>query len=286
MNQNQLPGKSTKPEQNPLQSWVLAQTPPTWQMLVTPLERLVQGFEPISLMQMEAVALLNRTDTKFIMTQENLLTALTALQQDYWMLAVKDRRLNHYRTLYFDLPDFDLYRMNVNGRANRYKVRSREYTDSGLSFLEVKHKTSKGRTIKDRMQTQNPVIEMNSAFGTWLQEIFPVNYCCLESKLWNTFTRLTLVNKLYPERVTLDVDLAFQANHRAIYLGGLVIAELKMDVCNERSPFWEQMRAQHIHPRGFSKYCIGVAMTYEHVKKNSLKPKLRWIDKLTQGKAA
>lgn len=283
MSLNQWPRKPTKPEQNPIQSWVLVPNPSTWQTLVTPLESLAQGFERISLKQMEAVALLNRTDTKFILTQENLLTALAALQKDYWMLAVNECRLNHYRTLYFDLPDFEMYRMHVNGRANRYKVRSREYTDSGLSFLEVKHKTPKSRTIKDRIQTQLPVMDMRGDMAAWLQEIFPVNSCCLEPKLWNTFTRLTLVNKKYPERVTLDVDLAFQANNCVIHLDNLVIAELKMDVCNQRSPFWEQMRAQHIRPNGFSKYCIGVAMTYDHVKKNALKPKLHWIYKLTQG---
>ena len=99
MNPNQWPGKPTKPEHNPIQSWVLAPMPSTWQTLVTPLESLAQGFEPISLKHMEAVALLNRTDTKFIMTQENLMTALLPLHKDYWMLAVNDFRLNHYRTL-------------------------------------------------------------------------------------------------------------------------------------------------------------------------------------------
>ncbi len=63
------------------------------------------------------------------------------------------KRLNHYRTLYFDTPDFELYLLHVNGRADRYKVRSREYTDTHLSYLEVKHRTPKDRTIKERLST-------------------------------------------------------------------------------------------------------------------------------------
>ena len=95
-------------------------------------------FAPITLENMVSVALLNRTETKFTMPIGKLLSILPAIRQDYQMLSVCGQRLSHYRTLYFDTPDFDLYRMHVNGYADRYKVRSREYTVSGLSFLEVK----------------------------------------------------------------------------------------------------------------------------------------------------
>ena len=113
----------------------------------TTLDGLAAGFAPITLKEMDAVALLNRTDTKFVMTNAQLLSALAAVREDYWMLSVNGRRLNHYRTLYFDTPGFNLYNDHLTGRAERYKVRSREYVDTHLAFLEVKHKTRKDRTI-------------------------------------------------------------------------------------------------------------------------------------------
>jgi hypothetical protein len=56
-----------------------------------------QQFAPISLKEMDTVALLNRTDTKFILSWSVLRTI--ALQPDYRMLVVNGQRLNHYRTL-------------------------------------------------------------------------------------------------------------------------------------------------------------------------------------------
>jgi hypothetical protein len=258
---------------------------PAWGWSTRPSElvAVAAGFDPISLSQMESVALLNRTDTKFVMTTTQLMQALAAVQPNYWMLSAHGQRLNHYRTLYFDTPEFELYNLHVNGRADRYKVRSREYTDSRQSFLEVKHKTNKDRTIKDRLSTAQPVIRMTLETENWLHGVFPYDSRALEAKIWNTFTRLTLVSKQYCERVTLDVDLTFYMNQRTASLDGLAIAEVKMDRSTGESPFLAQMRAQKIHPRGFSKYCIGVSMLYDQVKKNGLKPKLLWLGKISTG---
>ena len=47
-----------------------------------------QGYTPISLMEMDSVALLDRFDTKFVMTHGQLLQALQELQNDYRILSV------------------------------------------------------------------------------------------------------------------------------------------------------------------------------------------------------
>jgi hypothetical protein len=176
-----------------------------------------------------------------------------------------------------------LYTAHVNGRAERYKVRSREYVDSRRSFLEVKHHTRTDRTIKTRLATARPVIQPTSDMNRWLNDVSPLDGNRLEPKLWNTFTRLTLVGKQWCERVTLDVDLTFYTDAAAARLNGLTIAEVKMDRGNSASPFLAQMRAQRIQPRGFSKYALGVALLHDRVKKNMLKPKLLWLDKLLGG---
>jgi hypothetical protein len=271
--------------QNRLQPWVVPDTEPGWCVAPKSLAALADDYESINLEQMEDVALLDRTDTKFVMSNWQLSQALAALQADYWMLAVDGKRLNHYRTLYFDSPGFELYLLHVNGRADRYKVRSREYTDTHLSYLEVKHRTPKDRTIKERLCTARPVTWMTAEAEEWLQEVYPYDSQALEPKLWNTFTRLTLVSKQRCERVTLDVDLTFHAGARMAHLDNIAIAEVKMERGNCHSPFMQQMHLQQVHRRGFSKYCIGVGLVYDGVKKNALKPKLLWLDKMTRGVA-
>lgn len=244
---------------------------------------LAAEFDPISLKEMDAVALLNRVDTKFVMSTGQLLAAVSEVRSNYWILEVNGQRLNHYRTLYFDTPDFQFFHDHVNGNAERYKVRSREYIDSQSSFLEVKHKTRKNRTIKNRIPTQKQIIRITPESNNWLSGIMPVDGNDLEPKLWNAFTRLTLVSKQFNERVTLDIDLMVYAADRVARLTGLAIAEVKMAMGNGDTPFLQQMRSRRIHAQGFSKYSIGVAMLYEQVKKNALKPKMMRINKLMEG---
>lgn len=240
-------------------------------------------FQPIGLKEMDAVALLNRVDVKYVLTTRDLLSAVRAVKKDYRILSVKGHRLNHYRTLYFDTPEFDLYSLHVNERADRYKVRSREYTDSNLSFLEVKHHTPLDRTIKNRIPTPAQVTEMNGEALEWLEGVFPYNGRALEPRLWNTFTRLTLVSRECCERVTVDVDLAFYAGGRMVRMGGLAVAEVKTEQAGVGSAFTRQLRSLRIRPGSISKYCIGVASLYCGVKKNALKPKLLSMQKLCGG---
>ncbi len=247
------------------------------------LETLTACFSPICLAEMDSVALLDRIDTKFVMPIEKLVKALASLQADYRILEVDGGRLNHYRTLYFDTPDFALYRQHVNERADRFKVRSREYLDSRLSFLEVKHRTRKDRVVKDRIPTDLPVAWFDAAARLWLKEVFPLDPRDLESKLWNTFTRITLVNQAGCERVTIDVDLAFYTAQRFVSLAGIAVAEVKQDRRSCPSPFLAQMQALRVHPQGFSKYCIGTALLYDQVKKNSLKARLLWLERNSIG---
>ena len=278
---NSTPWKTT-PRAQP-QPQTLPETAWSWYAPPSALETLAAGFDPISLKEMEAVALLDRLDTKFVLSSMQLLCVLADISRNYGMLCIGSQRLNPYRTLYFDTPDFELYHAHVNQRAERYKVRSREYASSRLSFMEVKHKTRKGRTVKARLRTAQPVVHMTPEIQHWVGGVSPVPGGALEPKLWNTFKRLTLVSKHDCERVTLDVDLMFYFGGREVALDGLVIAEVKLDACTQASPFLAQMRARRIHPRGFSKYALGVAWLYDQVKRNALKPQRLWIEKMMKG---
>src|SRR6266536_2779416 len=61
--------------------------------LVQPLDRM----SPATLAQLDAVALLNRIDTKFLHTASQLTSILPSLVQDYRVLEIQGRRLHQYR---------------------------------------------------------------------------------------------------------------------------------------------------------------------------------------------
>jgi hypothetical protein len=245
--------------------------------------RLLAGFETISLGDMANVALLNRTDIKYVMSAEQLYHALAQLTDRYRVLEIEGTALNHYQTLYFDTQDLSLYRRHHDGALNRYKVRSREYTDSHLAFLEVKLKTNEWRTIKSRQRTPQVVTEFGAETAGFLRDHYPYDSQALEPKLWNAFTRITLVSKHRVERLTLDLNLRFHNDDRQASLPGIAIAEVKQEHFSMGSDFIQQMRALNRRPSGFSKYCTGVTLLYPGVKSNNFKPRLLLVNKLVRG---
>ena len=75
----------------------------------------LEQYTPISLAEMGRVALLNRTDTKYVLSLDALRPIMTELITSYATLEVQGTRMSHYRTLYFDSADFDLYRRHHAG---------------------------------------------------------------------------------------------------------------------------------------------------------------------------
>jgi hypothetical protein len=242
--------------------------------------RVLRRFTPISLTQMHNVALLRRIDTKYVLSEAQLYQALTRLTADYDVLEIEGRRLHRYQTLYFDTPDFALYRQHHDGWRDRYKVRSRVYVDSDQAFLEVKRKTNKNVTVKSRLQTPEVVTQVDAQTDGFLHTHFPQATEALEPQLWNSFYRITLVSKHSVERLTLDIDLSFQAGGTHAALPGIAIAEVKQEAFSLRSEFVGQMRALGVRSMSFSKYCIGVSLLYDQVKRNTFKPQWLYIDKI------
>lgn len=244
------------------------------------LPRMIGRFAPIRLNQMDAVALQNRTDTKYLLDTRQLLATLEALAGQYRVLAIDAVRLNPYQTVYFDTPDFDFYLQHHAGKSNRYKVRSRRYVATDMAFLEVKFKTAKQRTVKNRIAVDSLVTTCTPEMAGFLAAHLPIPRSGLETKLWNEFSRITMVSVTHAERLTIDVDLRFYSSDGAVALPGVVVAEVKQSGVDRSSGFVRQMQAAAIQPAGFSKYCIGVSLLYPRIKHNAFKPKLRMVNKL------
>ncbi len=244
-------------------------------------EEALHRFASINLAQMEDMALLRRIDTKYVLSETQLYQALSHLTTDYRVLEIEGQRQQRYQTLYFDTPDFALYRQHHDGWRSRYKVRSRVYTDSGLAFLEVKHKTNQNVTVKHRMQTPELVTRIDDWAEDFLYTCFPYPSTALTVKLQNTFRRITLVSTNGVERVTVDIGLSSHANGAHLALPGIAIVEVKQPAFSLRSAFVGQMRTLGVRPLSFSKYCIGVAQLYDRIKANRFKPQCRYLDKLS-----
>jgi hypothetical protein len=239
----------------------------------------LSAFDPITLKEMDSVKLMDRTDTKFIFNLSQLPAILTEAIEFYKILDIEGNRISRYKTLYFDFENFKLYNEHHAGKLNRYKIRHRTYVESNLGFLEVKFKNNKGRTLKTRIKELNvPNLGDGKAFE-FLQKTLPFDPLMLIPKIWINYSRITLVNKVSAERLTLDLSLEFEKDGFKKCLNQLVIAEVKQD-SKITSPFIAIMRQKHIREGSISKYCFGVASSFSHVKRNNFKRKLLNVTKI------
>lgn len=240
----------------------------------------ITEFKPIELQEMEKASFMNRTDEKFWFHSKHLPGIIQSIYNDYYILSIKGQNKFPYATTYYDTADDEMYIMHHNGKLKRIKIRKREYVFSGLTFLEIKEKNNKGKTLKRRIERSVPksngftakeseLINTTTAFDT----------SSLKSTLKNSFTRITLVNKNFTERCTIDYDLTFKANKTTRPLDSIAIIEIKSDKFNKESPLKKCLNDLRIRSSGFSKYCIGRVLTDPDIKNNTFKKKLRRIEK-------
>ncbi len=244
------------------------------------MNEILHTYDPISLDEMKKVRLMNRIDTKYVTTVPIFMELLRQAKDDYFVQSIDGQVLMPYYTLYYDTPQFNMYIEHLRGRKRRQKIRVRCYESSDVAFLEVKNKNNKGRTHKVRVPYHKGE---NNTFNEFLGEHSAYPLDDLSPRIENRFSRITLVNRNFTERLTIDTQLRFHnlSTSNTCKLDGLVIIELKRDG-NTSSPILEILRRLHIHQAKFSKYCIGLALTDESLKRNRFKPRLRMVDKMCE----
>ena len=120
---------------------------------------------------MDNVKLMNRTDTKFAFSVNYLPEILSRMRNFYKVLEIDNERVHSYRSLYYDTDDRKFYLDHHNQRVNRNKVRFREYVGSKLTYLEIKHKNNKGKTIKKRTKVNNIPKVLNEREQEYIKKI-------------------------------------------------------------------------------------------------------------------
>ena len=246
------------------------------------LRNILNGFDSITLDEMDSVTLMDRVDSKYAFTQDRLTDLFERMKPSYRVLEVNTHRISRYESVYFDTKDFDLYHHHHTGRTNRYKIRFRKYVESDLSFFEIKFKNNKDRTIKSRVRhgTIEEIIQGEPKIFLSKKTHFTAHD--LEAKLWVNFSRITFVNRFSPERVTIDLDLTFKNNETVLTMNNLVIAETKQNK-SMRSEFVKLMKEKHIREGSISKYCFAASCLYKELKNNNFRPQLKIFNKLICG---
>ena len=245
------------------------------------LQKIVSGFTPISLDEMDEVKLMSRTDTKFVFRASKIPILLDMMNPFYRVLAIDGKLVHEYKSLYFDTDERKFYLDHHNSRVNRNKIRFREYVGSGLTFLEIKLKNNKGRTIKKRMKVDSISNELTEKQKAYINKIIGEDIS-VKAQQWINFSRITFVHKTQKERLTMDVNLTFSHNENKGDLKDIVIAEVKQERMSRSSDFMKIVKEMRILPFRLSKYCMSSLQLWPELKQNRFKKKQLFINKLKQ----
>ena len=254
-------------------------------IIVNNINEVLKSFVPIGLEEMDNVRLMDRIDTKYLLPVNLIPELLIRMDGGYRVLEINKNRSFCYHTTYLDTIDYGFFNQHVTGRNERIKVRFRNYTATGTTFLEVKKKTKQNRTIKWRIENGlnsendfdlNAKDFITTHLGDETIELRPV--------LINSFNRITLVGAQSEERLTIDYNISYsdlEGNNS--FLPYLSIVELKKNTHTNNTPVGLIMKQFSVFPTGFSKYCVGAALLHNIPKKNILKEKMLLIKKIENG---
>lgn len=227
------------------------------------------------------LSLMNRYDTKYLLSHAALLDFIDSLRQDYSVLSINNKCLMQYRNIYFDTPDFGFYLQHHNKRKCRSKIRFRTYLDSATSFLELKNKNNKDMTDKHRVPAAEQQLEnLLPAAIAQSHGSKEVQSQGLVPTVGIYYHRISFQSRKHNERLSIDLALRAERLSSKIQfkLDGLAIVELKQARLNRDSPVSASMRKLGYRPQSFSKYCVACASLFpEKLKSNSFKPILSHI---------
>jgi hypothetical protein len=244
------------------------------------LEDILKQHEAISLEEMNEVNFFDREDIKYIFHIDKLLPLLENTTSQYKILTIDHKRLFRYKTLYYDTPGLKFYHDHHNGRRSRFKIRYREYVDSNQTYLEIKEKNNRERTIKKRFRIDHMQENFSQREIDFIHKFVPVEFNKLNPVLLTIFTRFTLVILNNRERITFDINPEFEGYSSKTELPFLVICEVKQDRMLPSSYFLTLLRSHKIFPSDLSKYSIGTVILNPAVKQNLFKTRLLTINKI------
>ena len=99
----------------------------------------------------EKAAMQTRVDRKYIVDAETAAKVLSTLDADASVMEIKGQRDFAYDSVYFDTPQMQSYHSAAYSRDDTFKIRTRSYLDSELTFLEVKTDGEQDMTVKKRI---------------------------------------------------------------------------------------------------------------------------------------
>jgi hypothetical protein len=240
---------------------------------------LLQNFKSTDLNQIKKVSLLDRIESKYVLHDKDLETFISALPLHLQVLNINSEKLCAYKTTYFDTLNHDMYLDHHRGKANRYKIRVRNYLNTESAFLEIKNKNNKGKTLKNRLTIPFGIeISKSKDVQDFIKSSSPY---CIENiypNITTSYDRITLVDFNNQLRMTIDTNLQVSTKHENRTIKNLCIVEIKKPT-HETNELEQIIKEIGIQKFSISKYCMAINLL-TNKKMNRFKSKIRNLEKL------
>ncbi len=237
--------------------------------------------EPIGLGELlELAELQTRVDRKYFVPAGLFRRLIDELAGELQVLQIDGLRSFGYESIYFDTPQLISYRAHLQRRRQRFKARTRTYTDSGLTMFEVKLAGARGETVKERVPyatehrgelTEEALAHLGDALGQAYHQDLPTG---LRPTLLTTYRRTTFVSRTGETRLTCDVGLVCRGDEHEVHdTGTHVLVESKSSAGGGAPD--RILRDVGVRPATVSKYCVGVAALHPELPSNPWHQTLR-----------
>lgn len=221
---------------------------------------------PVGLEALNAeAALQTRVDRKYVVPTALVRQLLATFSStEVKVLEMDGARSFAYDSVYFDTADLDSYLLAAHGRRRRYKIRTRTYVDSAVSFLEVKTEGAREATVKERIpyrledRARLTAEGMDYVRETLAAAVGSVPDGALEPVIETRYHRTTLYLPESGSRATIDTDVTWQRpSHGPLVLDDAVILETKSG--STAGPLDRHLWAHGVRPSRISKFATGMA---------------------------
>ncbi len=243
----------------------------------------------------EKAAMQTRVDRKYIVDAETAAKVLATLDADASVMEIKGQRDFAYDSVYFDTPQMQSYHSAAYSRDDTFKIRTRSYLDSELTFLEVKTDGEQDMTVKKRIPYTFEMRDTLTAEGyeyitAALGDILAGPVHKLEAVLTTGYRRTTVFlpqseKNPVASRMTVDNILMAGVNYRNFHgnlvgttygLPNAVIIETKSGV--EPSVADQHLWDAGITPAKISKFATGMAALNPQLASNKWEETLKnWM---------
>jgi hypothetical protein len=247
---------------------------PTWVANEPMVRRLrLRTLQPVGLETLiEHAALMQRVDRKYIAPVDAVRDLVKTVRDTHQVLCINDRRYTTYRTLYFDTDNFTSARDHIQGRRQRWKVRTRLYVEDELHRVEVKTKDNRGNTVKV-MGISDPdyygsLIGNDRSFvASYLSDFPQIDVQGLAPTAEVRYRRATLTDLAAGTRVTIDWGLSMHLESGDVWLDDrFAMVETKGPVSLSRVD--KALHELGVRPRRFSKYVAAASTLTDGIPSN------------------